>query len=346
MRRYSRRELFRTALAGTAAAWAALRWPSPAVGAESQGTSALVAASKSRVALISGQDRAEMTFKALKVFEKEITQAIGNKRVIVKPNNVFAGSRLACTDPANLEGILEFLKSIDKCSDVLIAESGAVVPTLEGFEGLGYNPVAARYNAKLVDLDRDAYELMPCLNEQDMQAHPCRVSKLLMDPNNFVISAAKLKTHDTVVATLSLKNIVMAAPLKINRGSDKRIVHGGGYRAINLNIASLGTRLQPDLAVIDGFEGMEGDGPVRGTAVDHKVCVVGLDWLAADRVGLELMGIDPKQVGYLVYCARLGMGEYDLDRIEVVGEKVQDHVRKYRLANNIEQQLQWMKQST
>jgi uncharacterized protein (DUF362 family) len=283
-----------------------------------------------------------MTFKALKVLEKEIAQAIGNKRVIVKPNNVFAGNRLACTDPANLEGILEFLKSIGKCSEVIIAESGAVTPTLEGFEGLGYNPVAARYNARLVDLDKEAYELLPCLNEQDMQAHPCRVSKLLMDPNNFVISAAKLKTHDTVVATLSLKNIVMAAPLKINRGSDKRIVHGGGYRAINVNIATLATRLRPDLAVIDGFEGMEGEGPVRGTAVDHRVCVVGLDWLAADRVGLELMGIDPSQVGYLVYCARMGVGQYDLDRIAVVGEDIRGHVRKYRLSSSIERQLQWM----
>ena len=57
-------------------------------------------------------------------------------------------------------------------------------------------------------------------------------------------------------------------------------------------------QLHPHLAVIDGFEGMEGNGPNDGTPVDHRVCIAGLDWLAADRVGIELMGIDFANVGY------------------------------------------------
>jgi len=202
--------------------------------------------------------------------------------------------------------------------------------------------VAAKYNVKLVDLDKEGFETISCINQNDMRAHGCRVSKLLLDPNNFVISAAKTKTHDTVVATLSLKNIAMAAPLKFNRSSDKRIVHGGGPWAINFNLVNFAARLHPHLAVIDGFQGMEGNGPVRGTPVEHRVCVAGMDWLAADRVSLELMGINPAQVGYLAYCAQMGMGEYNMDRIEVVGEAVRNHIKKYRLADNIDGQLRWM----
>jgi uncharacterized protein (DUF362 family) len=55
-------------------------------------------------------------------------------------------------------------------------------------------------------------------------------------------------------------------------------------------MAHLARRLHPDLAVIDGFTGMEGNGPTLGTPVDHRVCVVSRDWLAADSVGIELMG--------------------------------------------------------
>ena len=63
------------------------------------------------------------------------------------------------------------------------------------------------------------------------------------------------------------------------------------------------------LAVIDGFEGMEGNGPVGGTPIDHRVCVASPDWLAADRVAVELMGIDYAKVGYLNFCANAGLGQ-------------------------------------
>ena len=51
---------------------------------------------------------------------------------------------------------------------------------------------------------------------------------------------------------------------------------------------------------------MEGNGPCLGTAVDHRVCVVSPDWLAADRVAIELMGIDFAKVG--VFEALCGRG--------------------------------------
>ena len=95
--------------------------------------------------------------------------------------------------------------------------------------------------------------------------------------------------------------------------------------------------------MIDGFEGMEGNGPTRGTAVDHRVCVAAPDWLAADRVAVELMGIDFAKIGYLNYCAAGGLGEADLKKIEIVGEPIARHVKTYKLAPNIEKQLIWMK---
>ena len=284
--------------------------------------------------------------QALRQFEKEIAASIGDRRVILKPNNVSTNTPLCATHVDNLEGILEFLKSIGK-TNVTIAESPGGGSALEGFANYGYDRIAAKYGAKLVDLDGEAFELVPCIDERDLRPRPTRVSRLLMDRNNFIISATKPKTHDTVVTTLSLKNIVMAAPLKSALDgrwrSDKRLVHGGGVRAINFNLASLAPRLHPDLAVIDGYEGMEGNGPIRGTRVDHRICVVSQDWLAADRVAIELMGIDFATVGYLNYCAQFGgLGEANLERIEILGPALKDHVRKYRLADNIDRQRSWM----
>ena len=104
---------------------------------------------------------------------------------------------------------------------------------------------------------------------------------------------------------------------------------------------ALAGQLHPHLAIIDGYDGMEGDGPNNGTPVDHRICIASTDWLAADRVGIELMGIDFANVGYLNFCAQAGMGEADLARIEVIGESVNNHIRIYRLNKNIDSQLVW-----
>mgnify|MGYP006325398259 CR=1 FL=1 len=64
--------------------------------------------------------------------------------------------------------------------------------------------------------------------------------------------------------------------------------------------------------------------------------------LAADRVGVECMGIDPAWVGYLGYCERTGVGRYDLARIDVRGEKTADVKRPYQLHQDIQRMLEWM----
>jgi uncharacterized protein (DUF362 family) len=310
--------------------------------------------SPSRVALTAGNNRTENTFQGLKAFQREIARAIGNRRVVIKPNNVAIDIQLSATHADCLDGILEFLKSIGKLDGTVIAESAAPGATLEGFANYGYPRLAAKYGVKLLDLDQQPHEVLHVFDQRDFRPHPVRMSRLLLDRNSFLISAARLKTHDLVVATLSLKNIVFGAPIKDpgfrfgkqgkpGAQSDKQIAHGGGIRGINYNLFTLAERLHPHLAVIDGYEGMEGYGPTRGTAVQHRVCVVGTDWLAADRVAVELMGIDFARIGYLNYCAQAGLGEGDLKKIEIVGEPVARHVKTYKLAPNIDQQLIWMK---
>ncbi len=345
----SRRDFFKTSLWGGLAALTA----NPLNSLVARAAEPAVGPSASQVALTTGNDRADNVFRGLQTFQAEISQAIGNRRVIIKPNNVAIDVPLCATPAGALEGILEFLKSIGK-TNVAIAESAANGPTLDGFDNYGYNRLAGKYGAKLLDLDQQEVQMVYAFDEKDFRPHGIRMSKVLLDPNNFIISAAKFKTHDRVVATLSLKNIVVGAPIKDagfrwgpkskpGAKNDKPLTHGSGFRGINYNLYALAERLHPHLSVIDGFEGMEGNGPVSGSAVDHRVAVVSLDWLAADRVAVELMGIDFAKVGYLNFCAQAGMGQGDLKKIQIVGEAIANHIKSYKLAKNIEQQLIWMK---
>jgi uncharacterized protein (DUF362 family) len=308
----------------------------------------------SSVAITTGDNRADMTFRALRPFADQVKQAIGNRRVVLKPNMVSISIPLCATHADTLEGVLEFLKSIDKLDNVIIAESAANGPTFDGYKNYGYYRLADKYPVKMVDLDREGYEMRYVFDEKDFRPHPIRVSKVILSPDSYIISTAKFKTHDRSVVTLSLKNIVFGAPIKdlgYTFGRDSRpgaisykpIVHGSGYRGINYNLYALASELHPDLAVIDGFQGMEGNGPMFGTPVDHRVCVVSTDWFSADRVAVELMGVDYAKVGYMNYCAQTGLGDPDLNKIEIIGESISNHIKPYKLADNMDEQLIWMK---
>lgn len=343
---YNRRDFLRTTLMGGIA----FAYTNPLSALASGET---LSSPSSRVALTYGDDRAELAFRSLHYFAKEIKEATGNKLIVLKPNNVSTTIQLAATHAETLEGTLEFFKSINRLKNLVIAESAAFGATFDGYSNFGYIPLAAKYGVRLIDLDQEKFEILHVFDEKDFRPHPVRMSSMLLDPGSYIVSVARMKTHDRAVATLSLKNIVFGAPIKdlgFSYGKerkpgtqiDKPIVHGGGYRGIHYNLYALAGRLHPHLAVIDGFEGMEGNGPNNGTPVDHRICITSTDWLAADRVGVELMGIDFAKVGYLNFCAQTNMGTADLNRIEILGETLAPHIRTYQLHRNIDSQLIWM----
>lgn len=322
----------------------------------------------SRVAITKGADRADNAFRALQAFKKEIAAAIGGKRVVIKPNFVWFPPALCCTHATFIEGILEFLKSIGK-RDVVVAESSAMNNTMAGFDSNGYWPLTNTYPVKLMDLNQEGFSSVRIWKSGDINDPTqvtIRVSRTLSNPNNFIISAAPMKTHNTVLVTLSTKNVAMAAPVyDVGAGwsqsgsrGDKATMHGpagapsdgnkrtADYQVLNDNVYRLVKvyGIHPHLAVIDGFQGMEHNGPVSGTAVatPQQLAVASLDWLAADRVALALMGsnvfvkLNQTMDGYdmpfpacLNYLGQQGFGEWDLRKIQILGEPIAGNIFNY-----------------
>ncbi len=303
------------------------------------------------VSLTTGKERADMVFRALSPFADEIKSAIGSRRVVLKVNNVLIYVPLACTHVDTLEGILEFLKSINKHRNVIIAESSASDSTLSGFENYGYNKLLSKYPVKLVDLDNEGFEMMHVTDERDFRPHMIKVSSIITDPESYIISVARMKIHNTVGATLSLKNIVFGSPIK-DKGftlynedkrfserakeskpgsvSYKRLLHGGGFYAVNYNMATLAQKLHPHLAVIDGLQGMEGNGPVDGDPVQMDLIVAGRDVVAVDATCCRVMGFDPHKVKHVLRAHERGLGE--IDDVEMVGERVETVKRRFKPA--------------
>lgn len=305
---------------------------------------------RSLVSLVQGASRRKNVCQSLLAIEHQILPQLRQKKyVVIKPNIVSTVNPLAATHVDALHGILDFLAPRFK-GPVVIAESAAGF-TPEGFDNFRYREVIQEHKSlqvSLLDLNEEArYEMIPILNA-DLHATPVRLAARLLDPEAFIICSAILKTHNVVVATLSIKNMTLGAPLhnsrkETKRWNDKRLYHGG-VRQTHYDIFLTAQKMTPfwGATVIDGYEGMEGNGPASGFPVPSRIAIASTDLVAADRVAIEAMGIDATWVGYLNYCGQFGLGQHDLARIDVQGARVSDVAKKYQLHQDIERELQWM----
>ena len=135
-----------------------------------------------------------------------------------------------------------------------------------------------------------------------------------------VIGLPKLKTHHWVGVTLSLKNMFGALP-GIFYGWPKNVLHIQGIEASILDIA-LSVPLH--YVIVDAVIGMEGDGPILGTAKPVGTVIMGKHPLAVDAVGSRIMGYDPRKIPYLIEAGRHFPGLEERE-IEYRGE----HPRRY-----------------
>jgi uncharacterized protein (DUF362 family) len=306
---------------------------------------------RAAVSLIQGENRRKNAFDALMAIDDQIRPALKRKKyVIVKPNNVSTVNQLASTHVDAIHGILDYLDKAHFKGPVVIAESSAG-ETRQGYENFKYDKLAQERKSQkvsLVDLNEEAkYKVIHLIN-YDIHTIPVRLAARLMDPDAFTICSAILKTHNTVVATLSIKNMTLGAPLhqapkETPRWNDKRKYHHG-VRQTHYNMFLTAQAMKPfwGATLIDGYEGMEGNGPGSGTPVAHKVAIASTDFVAADRVGVEAMGINPEWIGYLQFCTMFGVGQYDVNKIDIRGEKIAAIQKKYLLHKDIERELQWM----
>jgi uncharacterized protein (DUF362 family) len=291
----------------------------------------------SSAALIKGNDRAENIYNSLKLIEDQVFSGIGNKQVMIKPNFVQTSVQLAGTHVDAVRGILEFLRPHYK-KEIIIGEAAATKEgTNAGYDHYGYRDLVNKYKVKLVDMNLGAYEYRYTFGPKSVPL-PIRICAPMLDPNLYMISAAIMKTHGYVSVTLSLKNMLLGAPINDYKAaqSDKFQMHQGPHGdpddIIHFNLFHMAQEVFPDLAVIDGFTGMEGDGPSRGTPVDSRIAVASVDPLAADVLGARLMGYDSKKILYLSSMTEAGMGQGNLEKIRVLGNRIEEC--SYRFKNS------------
>lgn len=216
-------------------------------------------------------------------------------RIVVKPNlnNDLVALTGNCVDLRVLEGLFAALRRRGY-TDLTVADGsnvGVARRGIDSFKRLRVAAVAARHGVRVVDLNTDKGREV-VLHED---AHPA-IARTVLDAD-FLISVPKIKTHCEAGMSCAMKNWVGIAV-----GQDKRHMHYD----LGRNIVALNEVVMPDLVLVDGLVGMEGNGPGDGDPFRFGHLLISDDAFLNDLVVSRLIDLPWADVPYLVHAFEAG----------------------------------------
>jgi uncharacterized protein (DUF362 family) len=244
-----------------------------------------------RIAIRAGGDPADMAVDAL---SEGVSMDIRGKRILIKPNIGFLSEPASgvVTHPEVVAGAIRWAQ--DAGADEILVGDGCIygVDSAEAFKSSGIQAVVERERAHLVHLD--SFDPMTLSIPHPLILNRVKVTSLLKEVD-LVMSVPVIKAHMHTGATLSIKNMKGV----LHRKEKARMHHlkqketsgkPGERRTLDCAIADLTSVVIPDIVLLDAVVVMEGMGPLIGDARPLGAVLAGEDALAADLVGLELIG--------------------------------------------------------
>jgi uncharacterized protein (DUF362 family) len=259
---------------------------------------------------------------------------LAGKRIVIKPNLVeYRPQRVINTDPRVVDAVIALCKK-EGAAEIIVAEAPGHwrnVHFLAKESGLA--AVLEKHGVRFVDINHDEPVKVLNLGRLTKLDH-LYLARTVLNAE-VLISLPKLKTHHWAGVTLSLKNLFGTLP-GICYGWPKNELH---WRGIPHSVVDIACTRGPDLAIVDGITGMEGDGPLHGTAKHVGALIMGVDPLAVDVTGARLMGIPPERIPTLVYAAAKRIGRLAEAEIPQLGEPIAALAQKFEMPPLIEREL-------
>ena len=307
-----------------------------------------MATNATKVGLAKTGRRRSNVFEALNNIREDITPKV-REQVLLKPNFLSSTNQLASSHVDVMRGALDFLLSTPQPpKEVIIAEGANESFSGEAFQIFGYEALQAEYDIpiRLVDLHQETEWVETKVFLSGREEDTVRMPKTVLDCP-CTISVAIAKTHDAGVVTLAMKNMIMGTLHKEDR-IKMHGYHSHGDRelpreaqTLNINLLRLSRYLKPDIAIVDGTVGLQGNGPGGTNSVPLGIAVASGDVFAADAVTSKTMGFEPLEIGLFRYADELGYGTANLDQIEIVGPPVEDVAIAFKPHETAELQFQW-----
>lgn len=135
-----------------------------------------------------------------------------------------------------------------------------------------------------------------------------------------IISLPKLKTHGLTLYTGAVKNMFGAVASKT-----RKIAHNlAKSEKFSNALIDIYSSVKPNLAVMDAVVGMEGEGPRHGNPKQIGLIFASYDSVALDAVASKTIGYEPMDILTTKLATERGLGSGVLNKIKILGEKIND----------------------
>jgi len=241
------------------------------------------------------------------------------QKVLVKVNHLSpssAAERGIVTHPAFVEQVLIILKE-SGVSRIRVGDDLGL-SSADGFSVSGLRQVCERLGVELLNFQQTGFGKVSI--PQGKLLKETHLAKALMEAD-VVVNLPKFKTHSLTIFTGSVKNIYGFLPHGLRVSYHARFREEMQFHTL---LADLFSVVRPSLNIMDAVVGMEGDGPANGDTRTIGLILASADAVALDRVALAVAGIDPEQVLYLGDAGERGLGVFQIDSIQILGERLSD----------------------
>jgi uncharacterized protein (DUF362 family) len=256
---------------------------------------------------------------------------VRGKRVVLKPNFVeFDPNSAINTNPVLIAATIAAFRSLDAASVTVAEGPGHRRDNEYVLRASGLLDTLRDADAKYVDLNMDTVQAIEA-GSQYTRLGRLHVGETVVNAD-LLVSMPKMKTHHWAGVTLSLKNMFGIMPGAIY-GWPTNVLHFAGIENSILDINAALT--VPRFNIVDGIIGMEGNGPIQGTARQSGVLVFGADPVAVDATAARLMGVEPRSVWYIAQADRF-LGNMAGDRIDQRGELLDSLAQDYQLIETMQ----------
>lgn len=243
-------------------------------------------------------------------------------RVLLKPNLLYGKrpEKAVTTHPSLIRGVLQLVQEAGGIP--CLGDSPGIGSAIGVAEKAGIKRVAEEMGCPIIEFNRPV--LPP--EKKGRTFKSIEIDQAIIE-SDVIINLPKWKTHAQMLLTLGVKNLFGCVP-----GPRKAMWHlkaGEDHKLFAQMLVDIYLMIQPNLTILDGIVGMEGNGPNSGNPIPIGLLLASPDPLHLDQVVCDLLGISRKALltNRVAFEQELGR-----DGTEVKGERLEDvKINHFRL---------------
>ncbi len=219
-------------------------------------------------------------------------------RVLLKPNLLTAGrpGKECITRPELVYCVAQLVKEAG--GKPFFGDSPAFGSAMGVAKANGYLPMIEELNLPIVEFHGQRYET------DSVAFNHLRLSKEAMEAD-VVINLPKVKSHMQLTLTMGVKNLFGCVPGKMKAWWHMEA--GKDEQRFGEMLVETARAINPDLTILDGIIGHEGNGPSGGEPRQLNVLAASSDVFALDRSIVEILNVESAIVPTVAASQRLGL---------------------------------------